>query len=141
VYRDAAVRVEIYRQFVERRRAPTHGEVGEALGLPTDEVVASFRRLADDHVVVLRPGTTELWMAAPLSAVETPFVVETPRGEYFGNCVWDAFGVLAMLGVDGAVRTSCPDCGDPLELGLDSGDAVAHFLVPAAHWWDDIGHT
>jgi hypothetical protein len=145
VDRDAAVRVELYRQLVERRRAPTHVEVGKALGLPDAEAAETFRRLAEAHMIVLRPGTLELWMAAPLSAVETPFLVQTERGDLYGNCVWDAFGVLAMLGVDGTVRTSCADCEEPLELGLRGGEihgeAVAHFLVPAAHWWDDIGHT
>jgi len=146
VDRDTAVRVELYRRFVEDRRAPTHLEVGEALGLSDGESADSFRRLADSHVIVLEPGTLDIRMAAPLSAVATPFRVETDRGSYYANCVWDAFGLLAMLNSDGVVRTTCPDCDEPLELGFRDGqlagdDAVGHFLVPAAHWWDDIGHT
>jgi hypothetical protein len=51
-----------------------------------------------------------------------------------------------MLGVEGTVTTSCPDCGDPLELRVEGGalqpaEAVAHFSVPAARWWEDIGYT
>jgi hypothetical protein len=143
--RDAAVRVELYRRFVDSGRPPTHGEVGEALGLTDDEAADSFRRLADAHVVVLRPGTLELWMAAPFSAVETQYLVDTPRGSYYANCAWDGLGVLAMLDTDGAVSTTCQDCGQALELRVDGsrigGDGVVHFLVPAAHWWDDIGYT
>jgi hypothetical protein len=51
-----------------------------------------------------------------------------------------------MLGSDGTVSTRCPDCDDHLELRIDGGalqplEAVAHFAVPAAKWWDDIGFT
>jgi Alkylmercury lyase len=145
VDRDTAVRLELYRGFVEDRQAPTHVEVGEALGLSEAESAESFRRLADSHVIVLRPGTLEVWMANPLSAIETRYRVETPRGRYYGNCAWDALGVVAMLGTDGVVATSCADCGERLELRVVGGalqaDGVAHFLVPASHWWDDIGHT
>jgi alkylmercury lyase-like protein len=145
VDRDAAVRFELYRRFVEDRRAPTHAEVGETLGLSEEKSAESFRRLADSHVIVLEPGTLDLRMAAPLSAVETPFRVETSRGEYHGNCAWDALGVIAMLGTDGGVATSCGDCGERLEMRVAGGaleaEGVAHFLVPASHWWDDIGHT
>ena len=142
---DTAARLELYRRFVEDRRAPTHAEVGETLGLSAEESAESFRRLAESHVIVLRPGTLELWMANPLSAVETPYRVETPQGSYYGNCAWDALGVLAMLGSDGVVATACADCGERLELRVGGGEleaeGVAHFLVPASHWWDDIGHT
>jgi hypothetical protein len=145
VDRDAAVRLELYRRFVQDRRAPTHAEVGKALGLSEEETAESFRRLADSRVIVLRPGTLEVWMANPLSAVETPYRVETARGSYYANCAWDAFGVVAMLGTDGVVATSCADCGEPLELRVAGGEleaeGVAHFLVPASRWWDDIGHT
>ncbi len=145
VERDTAVRLELYRRFVADRRAPTHAEVGAALGLSEEETAESFRRLADAHVLVLRPGTLEVWMANPFSAVETPYRVETPNGPYFANCAWDALGVLALLESDGVVATSCADCGERLELSVAGGeleaDGVAHFLVPAAHWWDDIGFT
>jgi hypothetical protein len=142
---DGAVRVELLRQFAGSGRAPTHGQVGEALGLAENEAAASFRRLADAHAIVLKPGTLELWMAAPFSAVETPYRVDTERGSFYANCAWDALGVLAMLGTDGGVTTTCDDCGQALELQVDgarvAGDGVVHFLVPAAHWWDDIGYT
>jgi Alkylmercury lyase len=145
VDRDAAVRLELYSRFVQDRRAPTHAEVGKALGLSEEESAESFRRLADSHVIVLRPGTLEVWMANPLSAVETPHRVETAQGSYYANCAWDALGVVAMLGTDGVVATSCADCGGPLELRVAGGEleaeGVAHFLVPASRWWDDIGHT
>ena len=92
------------------------------------------------------PGTTQVWMAAPLSAVPTAFRVETPRGEFWGNCIWDGLGVVSMLGGDGTVETHCPDCEEPMTLRVEhrdlvEGEGIAHFAVPAARWWDNIGFT
>jgi hypothetical protein len=82
--------------------------------------------------------------AEPLSAIPTPFRVEIGGRRFFGNCIWDALGVVAMLGGTGTVRTWCPDCHEQMSVAvaenrLAAGEGVVHFAVPAAHWWDDIG--
>jgi Alkylmercury lyase len=144
---DTRVRVQVYESFLDTGRPPTIEETGELLGLARDEVEASFERLEAGHVLVFAPGTKSIWMANPLSAFPTPFWVETPRGGHWGACIWDAFGVVAMLGGTGTVSTQCADCGDPIELTVEGGrlladpDGVAHFAVPARHWWDNIGYT
>jgi hypothetical protein len=141
------VRLHIYRWFVERGRPPTVAETAATFGAPEERVATAFQALAEGRVIVLEPGTLDVWMANPLSARPTPYPVETADGRsYFGNCAWDAPGVLAMLGADGRVPARCPDCGEPLELRIERGmlaplDAVAHFSVPAARWWEDIGFT
>ena len=143
---DNRVRLHLYERFVADGRPPSPEETAEALGVASEEAEAAYRRLEQAHVVVLAPGTTNVWMANPLSAYPTPFRVETGRGAYWGNCIWDALGIPAMLGVDGDVRTSCPDCGEPLVLrvrggSLEPADVVCHFAVPAARWWENIGYT
>ncbi|MEX0816179.1 MAG: organomercurial lyase [Gaiellales bacterium] len=144
---DTPVRLHLYNRFLADGRPPTALETAEALGVPTEEAEAAYQRLEQAHVIVLAPGTTDVWMANPLSAVPTPFRVVTGDGRsWWGNCVWDGLGVLAMVGADGVVSTSCPDCGEPLELRISGGelepiDAVVHFAVPAARWWDNIGFT
>lgn len=85
-------------------------------------------------------------MAHPLSAVPTPFAVETERGSFYGNCIWDGLGAIAMLGRDGRVETACPDCGEPLVFTVRDGElepveAVVHYAVPAGRWWEDIGFS
>lgn len=85
-------------------------------------------------------------MANALSAIPTPFQVEIGGRRFFGNCIWDALGVVAMLGGAGTVTTWCPDCGEQMSVvvadnRLASGHGVVHFAVPAAQWWDDIGFT
>lgn len=142
--RDSAVRLEVYRFFVENGRPPAPNEIAESLSLHQGEVEDSLQRLADAHALVLAPGTSYIWMANPLSAIPTSFPVTVGDRVWFGNCLWDALGAVAMLGGTGTVHTSCPDCGLPLSVAVDesrvsSGEGVAHFAVPAAHWWDDIG--
>lgn len=140
---DDRVRLHVYERFVADGRPPTPSETGEALGIGRDEAESAYRRLEQGHVIVLAPGTTNVWMANPLSAVPTSFPVETERGSYFGNCIWDALGVVAMLGSSGRVSTWCPDCQEPIELvvrdrELEPVDAMIHFAVPASRWWENI---
>jgi Alkylmercury lyase len=143
---DDAVRVALYERFVDEGEAPSAGDVADSLAVPVEETEAAFRRLAENRVIVLMAGTSEIWMAPPLSAVPTSFRVETPRGAFWGNCVWDALGTVAMLGGEGTVETRCPDCEEAIELRVEggelaAGDGVAHFAVPAARWWENIGFT
>jgi hypothetical protein len=145
---DTRVRLHIYRMFVDAGSPPSAADTAEALAIPESDSVEAYRRLAEGHVIVLEPGSTEIWMANPLSARPTAFEVTTSGGRsWFGNCTWDAPGILAMVGEDGSVATSCPDCEEPLRLVVEQGSlrgpegSVAHFLVPAKNWWDDIGFT
>jgi Alkylmercury lyase len=136
---DTAVRLAVYRCFVDEGRPPVPAEVAETLATDQALVEDSLRRLAEAHVLVLAPGTPYVWMANPLSAVPTPFQVDTGVRRFFGNCIWDALGVVAMLGGTGTVTTWCPDCHEQMSVTvadnrLVSRAGVAHFAVPAAHW-------
>ena len=141
---DDRVRLHLYERFVAEARPPGVEETGEALGIGRAEAAAAYRRLEQSRVIVLAPGTTNVWMANPLSAVPTAFPVESEQGEFFGNCIWDGLGVVAMLGRSGRVSTRCPDCQEPLVFAVRDGElepieAVVHYVVPAARWWDNIG--
>jgi hypothetical protein len=135
---DLELRNLVYRRFVELGRAPTLDELG------TTE--AALRRLHDAHMIVLEPDSPKIRMANPFSAVPTDYRVEADGRSWFANCAWDAFGIPIALGVDGHVSTTCPDCGEPIEIDLVGGRpkpaaAVFHVLVPARSWWDDIVFT
>ncbi len=143
---DREVRLFVYQHFVDEGEPPTAAQVADRLGKSTEDVEASFRRLEAAHVLVFAPGTLNIWMANPLCAFPTTFRVTTERGSWWGTCVWDAFGIPAMLDEDAAIATSCPDCSEPMEFRLEGGsltvdDGVAHFAVPARRWWDNIGYT
>ena len=109
-------------------------------------MLAGWRRLHEEHAVVLSPATDELRMLNPFSAVPTAHRVRTGGRWWYGNCAWDAFGICAALHADGRVETSCPDCGEPLVVEVrdervDDESLLFHVLVPAARWWDDIVFT
>ncbi len=143
---DRAVRLYIYHHFATIGRPPTTSETASALGKALAEIEESYRRLAAGRVMVLEPGRLDIRMANPLSAIPTPFRVETLHRSWYGNCVWDALGVIAMFGGSGKALTTCGDCGEPMHLtvkggSLIEGEGVIHFAIPAAHWWDDIIYT
>ena len=144
---DPTVRLAVYRAFVDSGRAPTPVELAATLGAHVPEVEAALRRLAEAHALVLAPGSPYIWMAAPFSAIPTPFDVTVGDRRYFANCIWDALGVPACLHEDATIRTTCPDCAEPLALGVREASldaptgALLHFAVPAARWWEDIGAT
>ena len=87
---DRRVDSPIYRAIVEDGRPPTAPELAGALGAPASDVEAAYRRLADGHAIVLAPGTCDVWMANPFSAIPTPFEATVGDRRYFGNCIWDA---------------------------------------------------
>ena len=143
---DDDVRLHIYDRFVATGTPPSVAETATALTLARDEVEQAYRRLERARVIVLAPGTLNVWLANPLCATPSSFAVETPRGDYWGVCAWDALGVVAMLGGSGTVRTTCPDCAEPMELVVDGGrllpvEGVFHVAVPARRWWENIAFT
>jgi hypothetical protein len=87
-------------------------------------------------------------MAHPFSATPLGFSVMGRATLWWGGCAWDAFALPHLLPDEREVlvSTRCPACGAPHAWVVDSdgpppGDEVAHFLVPAAHMWDDVVHT
>jgi hypothetical protein len=141
------VRVRLYEMFVELGRSPSKADVAADLACPVGDITRALNELAAAHMLVLQPGG-EVLMANPLSAVPTAFVVETagPRGarSWYGNCIWDALGVIAMLQGDGRVLASCGCCGERMTVSVRDGEVktdlpgIVHFALPASRWWDDI---
>jgi hypothetical protein len=143
---DIEVRAAIYDYALREGRIPLASDVSAMLEMTTPDVEAAFARLAEAHVLVLQESG-EILMANPFSAVPTPFVVEARGRTYWGNCIWDGLGIIAMLGEDGRVVTSCPDCNEAIGVEVQGGELVSpnagvvHFSVPAARWWDNIRYT
>ena len=143
---DLDVRREVYDGFLTAGRALSIGEIARRLSRRDQEVGEALQRLAGAHALVLQPASGEVLMANPFSAVPTAFVVSSPGRSWWGNCIWDGLGILAMLGADGSVATACPDCGEALTLSVRNGrvegdPCLAHFAVPARSWWDDVFFT
>jgi hypothetical protein len=138
---DAEVRRFIYDQVLKGGAVPTRAAIASATGASLAESALSLERLAAAHVVVLgRDG--EVLMANPFSAVPTPFAVSARGHAWYGNCIWDAMGIAAMLRTEALIEASCGCCGTAMALRVPEDckrdERVAHFAIPAAHFWDDI---
>ena len=82
-------------------------------------------------------------MAEPFSAVPTGFEVNAGNRSWWGNCIWDALGIPAMLKVDARIYTACGCCNDAMALTVKNGRLLdksgsIHFAVPARRWWEDV---
>jgi hypothetical protein len=139
------VRTLIYEEIVTAGRAPTVGDVAHLSGASEVEIADAFRSLADAHVVVLKPGTTDLWSAPPFSAVPSSFTVQSGERSWYAPCAWDMFGIPAALNRDATLRAHCAWSGVPLPAVVKdqqaSGAGIIHLVVPARHFWDDIFDT
>ncbi|GAC1666989.1 MAG: hypothetical protein PVS3B2_05230 [Candidatus Dormibacteraceae bacterium] len=141
------VRLHVLRTAMNGQGVPSASQAAAALGISEEQAVESYRQLAEGHVYVLEPGDpTRLRMANPFSAVPTAHEVNARGKSYYGNCIWDACGIVSLLGGTGEVHTRCPDCGDPMTLAMADRklvhkEGVVHFSVPSARSWDDIIFT
>jgi len=140
------VRAFIFDEFMQRNHAPSATETAQALGLESALVPDMYRELADGHTIVLQ-SNGDILTANPYAAVPTPFIVEPARLAYNGICIWDALGIIANLGCDATVRTTCGDCSEAVALTVRAGELIhaggeiVHISVPARHWWQNIVFT
>ena len=141
------VRLFIYEFVIENDRCPTLNEIAETARESPLATAEILQRLSDvHHTIVLSPGSSNVWLADPFAALPTPYPVYAGDNHWFGMCVWDALGILALTRRGGRAPTLCPTSGTRLELVVESGDlirddGVVHFAVPASQWWRDIGFT
>jgi Alkylmercury lyase len=126
--RELALRGSIFEAFAATGRAPHVADL------------ATLRSLADQHVVVLDDGD-RIVMAHPFAAHDRGARVDAGGRSWRGNCAWDAFGIVAALGLREALVTDASGMKVPFRDGRPAGDGVFHVAVPAARWWADIGFT
>ena len=141
--RDIRVRAGVYDIVMTRAASPAVEELSERLGFPPAEVRESLERLATAKALVLQRDSRDVLMANPFSSVPTPFAVHANGLLYYGNCIWDALGIPAMLHADARVESSCGCCGEAMDLRVASDtleplDGIVHFAIPAHQWWQDI---
>ena len=135
----------VYTSLIERAEVPSLDQVATAFG----EDRSSMARCSRDAKIgktLLLDGSDDIWMARPFSARPTAYRVRQGDTTWFANCAWDALGVGAIVNVPVDVIATCTDCGEQLDFRVTPTDAdvpdwIVHFLVPARHWYDDIGFT
>ncbi|RIK46493.1 MAG: hypothetical protein DCC58_03040 [Chloroflexi bacterium] len=144
--RDWQVRLYIYQFLVAHTHPPTTAEAAQHFGLPEADARAAYQRLHDAHALFLQPGTTNVRMANPISAVETAYPVTVSGRTLFANCAWDSLGIPAMLGADARIDTLYTGTDIPARYAIEAGelrgdDGLVHFPLPFRHWYDNLIHT
>jgi hypothetical protein len=79
-------------------------------------------------------------MAHPFAAHRDGARVDAGGRTWWGNCAWDALGIVAALGLPDATVTA-QNVAVRVRDGVPEERVLFHVAVPAAHWWDDIAHT
>ncbi len=144
---DTRVKLALYQITAKTGAIPNASEVARNSDMDEVEVIEAFARLHTKRLLLPEPGDpSRIRMAPPFSGIATNFPVEANGKRYFANCVWDAYGIAAALHADAVSHASDGHTGEPLVLEVRNGrpvlkQYVAHFAVPAAHWWDDLVFT
>jgi hypothetical protein len=140
------LRLAVYDRF-RRGQIPRVTTLAEELSVTSAEVGNGLATLAAErHLALGADG--EITMAHPFTAVPLGFAVMGRDTLWWGGCAWDSFAMPHLLPEQAPmlVATTCPACETPHAWRVDgreppAGTQVAHFLVPAAHMWDDVVHT
>ena len=143
---DATFRHAIYQFVATLGHIPKLRELAAALSRPKRTIRAGVRRLAQLHIVVLQPQSSEILRAAPFWAVPTAFRVQCGKRAWWASCIWDALAIPAMLQRDARISTACPCCDSPMELSVRNGGlleapGVIHFAVPASRCYENVVFT
>ena len=141
-----ALRVFVYDEIATHGIPPSVAAIGDHFKVPPAVARAELASLKIGKTILVHPESGEIWMAGPFSAVETNYRVSAGNRAWWANCAWDMLGIPMVLGHRVLAHTRCVDCGEELTIECDpvkapAYDAVVHFLVPARHWYDDIGFT
>ncbi len=139
---DRQVRAQIYRLFIDGATMVDAGVTAESRGWVREDVEASLYRLAETHRIKLVAGSHRVEMAHPFSGVNTRYRSVVGDRSWNANCAWDVLAILAFMGEGEAFAQEADgDLVWTVDNGKVSPDGVVHLLVPARHFWDDVGFT
>ncbi len=144
-----AVRTFVYQRFAQTTQPPTLNQTAAHFGVSAEQVARLYTALDAEHAFFLEPGSMEIRMANPFSAVPTDFRVHIADKIYWANCAWDALGIPAALHADATIEACYAGSEDPLHIGVQAGtllgqareETVAHLLVPFHRWYENMNFT
>jgi len=142
---DNGLRLFVYKFLIRTGRVPLIAEMAKSMSCSEKKVRVALGRLSENHAFMMQKDG-ELWRAAPFSAIPTAFPVRIGKRSYWGNCIWDALGIPAMLKKDADIAASCSCCNLQMPLQVRHGKllqraGVIHIAVPARDWYKDVVFT
>lgn len=144
---DWDIRLYIYEVFVSQGHAPSHQAIAGHFGITSAAAQQALRRLHAAHALFLRPGSGDILMANPFSAIKTDYQVETAGRKLYANCAWDSLGIPAMLQQDAQITARHPLSREEIRYAVQDGRLTAesqgyvHFARPFKRWYDDLIDT
>ena len=107
----------------------------------TDEAI---HELADEHGVVLHPGTTEVWIAHPFATAPTGVWVDRGDRGWWAPCVWCAMGIVALAAPDATIHARYGGEAEAVRIEVSGGivrsDGCVHFPIPARDAWNNVAY-
>ena len=141
------VRAFIYEHFAESTCAPAIDDIARRFDITSEQAGQALATLHERHALFLEPGTTNVRLANPFSAIPTPFKVDVRGKSYWANCAWDCFGiVVALHASEASIYSTCAHSGSALCISIThdqiiSMGEIVHVFVPFQHWYDDLVFT
>ena len=114
--------------------------------ISTEEAGEYYKELNNRHAFFLDPGTLNIRMAWPFSAIPTDFKVHANGRTYFANCAWDMLGIPAALHTDAVMEAICTVSNEAVQIEIKNGrvsdsNLLIHFPLPFSRWYDDLVFT
>ena len=131
---------------IEHGYAPSTRELASRLDASESEIADALQVLADDHGVVLHPGTTRPWVVHPFAFAPTNFLLRSGDRQWWGNCAWCGLGAAHLLNRDLEIVTTLGADGKQVVLRVVGGELldtnfVVHFPVPMRDAWQNVVYT
>ena len=140
------IRLEINRFIFNTGFAPTVDEISAFMFADPKMIEEGLYQLAENHVLVLHPNSTKIWVAHPFALFPTLFWVESGHKKWWGNCAWCALGIAAMAKENTRIISSIGGEEEKFEINirdheLIQKDLLVHFPIPAKRLWDNVLYT
>jgi hypothetical protein len=143
---DWQIRYFIYTFFVNHTRPPSCLETASHFGIDEQAAIEAYQRLHQHHQLFLKPGTHDVLIANPLSAVPTLYKVSVNGRKLWANCAWDSLGIPVMLHSDAEIEALDLFTKEVIRYRvvdgqLEAPDYFVHYALPVSRWYDDLVDT
>ncbi len=139
------IRYHINQYIFDFGFAPSNDELAANTSSTKSEVENALQALADNHALVLHPGTRKLWVVHPFALDPTLFWVTSGNKQWWGNCTWCSLGIATLTNSDTKIFTKLNGEQHPLVIEVKDRtivdpDYLVHFPIPAKRTWDNVIH-
>jgi hypothetical protein len=140
-----ALHCQLLRGLVDDGVLPSRDALLARLKCSDVELDRAFGALAEEHGVVLHPGSHCVWVIHPFSLAPTLFLVQSGDRAWWGNCAWCSLGIAALVG-SCTITTTLGAEHEQIQLTVKDGelsrtDLVVHFPIPMTQAWDNVIYT